>query len=108
MDDMDNSEITAASGMLRLGWMFYGNLVLVACAILIATTRGDSSAIDTIFWATVAGCIALRYLDITRMNSRTVINQPAALRHWRRYALFLSVAAAVVWGVAHGVYWLSR
>jgi len=108
MDDMENSDVAAASGMLRLGWMFYGNLVLVVCAILIATTRGYSFAINVVFWATVAACIALRYFDITGMNGRTITNQPATLRHWRRYALLLSIAAAVVWIAAHGVSCFTR
>ena len=108
MNTASDPDIAAASGMLRRGWMFYGNLVLVVCAILIATIRGYSSAIHVVFWATVPACIALRCFDITRMNGRTVTNKPATLRHGRRYALVLSVAAAMVWGTAHWVSWLSR
>jgi uncharacterized membrane protein len=108
MDDRGNSDTAAGSGMLRLGWLFYGNLVLLACAILIATTSRYSPAIDIVFWATVAACVGLRYLDIARMNGRTITNQPATLRHWRRYSLFLFAAAAAVWAVAHGIAYLSR
>ena len=108
MNIPSDPDIVAGSGMLRLGWMFYGPLALLVLAVVIATNRGFHPAVDAIFWATVAACIGLRYMDIKRMNGRTVRNKPATLRHWRRYTLFLTVAVAVVWGAAHGIAYLSR
>jgi hypothetical protein len=86
----------------RLTWMAFGNLALAVLAVLIVKANGFSFA-DVLFWATVAGLISVRYIDITRLGGLTADSEPASLRHWYRYAGGLLAASAAAWTLAHFV-----
>lgn len=86
--------------LLRLLWMAFGNLALVMIAIVIIERR-DFSAVDVAYWLVVVVLVVARYLDITRFAGRTASDEPATMRHFRRYALGLLVSAAAVWTGAH-------
>ena len=88
--------------VVRLLWLMVGNGALFFLTILIAQRRA-LSALDFAFWATVVGLILIRYIDITRLNGLTKDGEPASLRHWRRYVLFLLLVSAGLWGLAHRV-----
>ena len=99
---------TGTGCLVRLGWMFLGTATVVLSALVISQYHGFLSAADAVFWAAIAGCIALRYIDIRWMNGQTATAEPATMRHWRRYVLLIVGVGLVVWGAAHGIAYLSR
>ena len=108
IDSKPDSKQDSGSGCLvRIGWLLVGNAILVVSTrSIVLNHEGFVSLADLVFWAAVLGMIALRHLDIARLEGRTVTGEPATLSHWRRYAVLMSVAAAVVWAAAHGLaYW---
>lgn len=102
------SQISGYGCLVRLGWMFVGNVLLVLCAIAIAQRGRSLSWVDAAFWALIASLLGLRYLDIARMGGQTATGQPASMSHWRRYVAFLLVFALALWFGAHAVAWFGR
>lgn len=91
---------------LRLFWLLFGNIVLVA-GLAFILTRADAAslvAIDLGYWVVVAALLAARRIDITRYHGATADGDPATLSHWRRYALGLVPLSGAAWGAAH---WLG-
>lgn len=87
---------------MRLGWMLFGTVALIISTMFIVHAQGRISTADAVFWAVVAACIVLRYVDIAYMNGMTVSGEPATAAHWRRYTVWMLVGSAAVWGAAHG------
>jgi hypothetical protein len=87
--------------LLRLFWILFGHLLLVALAGWIARRQGFS-AFDLAYWVTVAALVAARYTDITRFNGTTAEGEPATLDHFRRYAAYTVLIGAVIWLGVHG------
>ena len=82
--------------------MAFGNFALIFCAMFIA--KGTAPVVmDIVFWAVAIGVIAVRYTDITRFNGETSDGKPATLAEWRRYAVWVAVASAAMWGLARFV-----
>lgn len=102
------SDAAAQSGfgiLLRLTWLMFGNVLLMALAVAIAERRsaGFLTIVDAAFWILVAGLALARYVDITRMKGQTASGEPATVGHWRRYLLTLLPLSIVVWIAAHAV-----
>ena len=101
-------EPTGCGGLVvRIFWLMGGNLALLMLAVFIFQ-KGTFSAFDIAFWAIVAGLILIRYLDITRLKGLTSNSEPATLKHWRIYVVKLLAASGVLWGLAHGIPYLSN
>jgi len=92
--------------IVRIIWLMGGNMALFMLAVL-AYHKGALSGLDVAYWAIVVGLIVLRYMDITRLNGLTSKSEPATLAHWRKYTVLLLVASASVWGLAHGLPYLT-
>jgi len=103
-----SSQISGYGWLVRLGWMFLGNGLLLICALSIVNRGRALSWVDGAFWALVAVLVGLRYLDIARMGGQTATGQPAPMSHWRRYVAFLLVFALALWFGAHAVAWFGR
>jgi hypothetical protein len=89
--------------------MLLGNFALALSAIFIALNAGASLCLaDAVFWAAAASMVGIRYLDIARFRGQTVMSEPATMAHWRRYVVVLPAVSLGVWGLAHGVAYLSR
>jgi hypothetical protein len=90
--------------MLRLFWMVIGNILLflAALAILERPSRMLGFA-DLFYWMTVACMLAARYIDIRHFDGRTADGQVATMANWRNYALWVCVAAIVLWLAAHAL-----
>lgn len=86
--------------LLRLFWMAFGNLALVMMTIVIIERRAFS-AVDVAYWLVVLALVIVRYVDITRFAGRTASDEPATMRHFRRYSLGLLASAAAVWATVH-------
>ena len=85
--------------LLRLVWLLFGNLVLIACAGLVA--KGTAPVATDLAYASVAvGLILVRYVDIALFKGHTSDGKPATLSDWRRYAALMAVVSAGVWGLA--------
>ena len=102
---MTDSNNQATVGCLaRIFWMFAGNIVLVLSANFVRERQGGFlSVADLVFWAVVACLMAVRYIDIKRLNGLTATGQPASPTTWRRYAAILFVVSLALWGVAHAL-----
>jgi hypothetical protein len=86
--------------LVRLSWLAVGNGALFVLTLVISKS-GRLSALDALYWVVVAGMVALRYIDITRLGGLTMDCGPATLRDWRRYVVSLLGTAAVLWVSAH-------
>ena len=95
------SEYTPPQGcLLRLFWMAFGNLALLALAAVIFE-RKAFSIFDVIYWLLVIALAAARYIDIRRFNGLTIDGEPATTIHLRLYLIKLIILAAVLWSVVH-------
>ena len=95
--------------LIRLVWLVLGSGILFFILISIISHRGTFfSALDGAFGATVVILIAVRYIDITRLNGQTASGEPATLAHWRRYSVMLLSCGAAAWAVAHAIAYLGN
>lgn len=101
--DTSNAPPIAASGcLLRLVWSIAGSAAIyLALATIGATSPPLPSYLDFIVGVTLVLMLAARRLDITKFNGRTFGDEPATLRHWRRYAVLLVSSTVAAWSVAH-------
>jgi len=60
-----------AGCLLRLFWMFVGNIALVAAAFLVYRSIGWSIA-DLTYWLVIDLLIGARYIDIARLQGTTI------------------------------------
>ena len=87
---------------LRVFWMAIGNIALLAIAWFILAQR-RFSLLDVAYWAVVALVVGARHLDIARYGGSTVSGTPATAQDFRRYALVMLLAAAVLWAATHAL-----
>jgi hypothetical protein len=85
--------------------MAAGNVALLALAWLIFQQH-RFSLLDGAYWGVVALLAGARHLDIARFGGTTVEGTPAAIQHFRRYALGLLFAAAALWIAVHALRFL--
>ena len=92
--------------IVRVFWMLFGNIILIASVVLIFQRRDWMfHTADVVFWGTVAALVLARYLDIKLYNGLTATGKPATMSHWRMYAATLLVCSIVVWGLLHVIYY---
>jgi hypothetical protein len=84
--------------VVRLTWIF-GVSLLVFGAIFIMQGKAPGLA-DIIYWLIALGLILARYVDIKYLKGETSDNQPATLKHWRRYSVILLLAAGLLYLLA--------
>jgi hypothetical protein len=86
------------SVLVRLTWIFGGS-ILVLCAIFVAQGKAPVLA-DIIFFSLALGLVLIRFIDIRYLKGETADNQPATLKHWRRYSIKLLLAAGFLYSLA--------
>ena len=103
MESKEPLPVTTSGGCLvRFYWLVIGNLLMLACLVLVAQGRGWTfSPVDLVFWANVALLVAMRYWDIRSWDGRTGKGEPASMADWKKYAFLLPVVAGVLWVGAH-------
>ncbi len=84
--------------LVRLTWIF-GGITIVYCALFIAQGKGSVGA-DLILAVLTLGIILVRYIDIRYLKGETRDNQPATMKHWRRYALMMLIASGILYALA--------
>ena len=105
-DPPSPEQSTGLGCFVRLVWLLLGNALMGLCLLFIARNKSIESLwskFDWGYWITVAACLAVRYLDITRCHGRTAMDKPATLADWRHYALILLIAGVVLWAGAHAI-----
>lgn len=106
-DQTADKQSTGLSILMRLFWMFFGNMVLFISVILIFQHEGGwFHTADVVFWITAAALVFVRYLDIKLCNGLTVMGRPASTAHWIKYVAILLISSAAVWGISHAVNYL--
>ena len=103
MENKEQVPVTPVGGCLvRFYWLIIGNLILLACLVLVAEGKGIAfSLVDLIFWGNVALLMAMRYWDINSWDGRTGECKPATMADWKKYAFLLPGIAAILWFGAH-------
>lgn len=97
----DPSTTAPAGCLLRLVWTMGGSAAIYLVLATIAATKPPlPSALDFIVGGTLLVMVAARWLDITRCNGRTLNDEPATLRHWRRYTVLLITSTLAAWALA--------
>ena len=100
-----NVQVGGLSLLLRLFWMFIGNIVLflIAVGILMGENR-PLGLRDGIYWITVLLMIAIRYIDIKYLKGVTASGLSlATMTDWYRHATGLIICSGLIWGIAHTI-----
>jgi len=87
-----------SAAFARLYWMVFGTIILLFTAITVAFGSFQNiQAAGVIYWGDVFCMIIVRYLDIRYLRGETVDCQPATMKDWKRYSVFLVIASLVIW-----------
>lgn len=97
------SDQTASGCLLRLYWLFLGNILMFLLAYGIAARGVAVTTFDIVYWLGAASLLTVRLVDIQFLHGATAEGAPATIGHWRRYSLIVLAVAVVVWLAAHGI-----
>jgi hypothetical protein len=87
--------------LTRLAWLVVAPIALLLVGGSIARDGSGPWSIESLlFWAVVVAAVAIRYVDVVRMQGETVKGNPASREDWRRYSVKLSVVALALWSAA--------
>ncbi|MCX6558919.1 MAG: hypothetical protein NTZ26_00260 [Candidatus Aminicenantes bacterium] len=86
------------SGFVRLTWIF-GGVSLVYCAVYVAMRKGPVVA-DILLFVFALLLIVARFLDIRYLDGETMNQQPATIKHWRRYSFFVLIITSALYALA--------
>jgi len=98
VEPQEPQKIPALGCLARLGWMVALPAALILSAYALAegrTVAGVSPPVTLV--AAVVLAVAVRWADVVLLGGRTADGEPATLASWRRYALVVTVAGAVLW-----------
>jgi len=86
--------------LLRLYWMFGGNVVLLFLAVFLVQKHYEfPSWLDLVYLIIVATLLAVRYIDISYMQGETAEGKPASASDFRMYAHILLIISSIVWAL---------
>lgn len=100
------SQIGSFSGLIRLTWIFGGIAVLLYTAVYIAMRKAPGIA-DIVFLLAAIGIVLVRFVDIRYFRGDTLDNQPATLKHWRRFSIKILIIAGLLYSLAKIVSYLK-
>lgn len=83
--------------VVRVYWMFFGFIPMVASIAAIVESTRVPSAADVAFCASVLSIVLARFYDVTMLNGRTAEGEPATIADWRRHAGWLLAIATIFW-----------
>jgi len=91
--------------LARIFWMMLGNFtLLMLLAVISQKARNWSLAgVDWAYWIILGLMIAVRYVDITRLDGETVYGERATRRDWWHYAVKMLLIGGGCWAAAHGL-----
>ncbi|MBI5495822.1 MAG: hypothetical protein HY904_12430 [Deltaproteobacteria bacterium] len=99
------SSTPLAGCLLRIIWMFLGNLALAgaAAAVFLAPAGTRYSLADLSFVLAAGGLAFVRYADIAYFHGTTARGEPATLKDWWGYVRVLAVVTVVLWLGSHAL-----
>jgi hypothetical protein len=84
--------------LLRLYWLFLGNVLLLFLLVFIIEKRpGLPSLFDAAYFAALISLITVRYVDIRFLKGETGEGKPATMADWRTHALIVGPVGAGAW-----------
>ena len=89
--------------LLRLYWMIGGYLIAVLCGVSIINHHGDFSFVDVIYWLSIIGILAARWVDIKKFGGTRADGQTATVRDWTVHAIATVVGCGIGWIIIHFV-----
>lgn len=96
------SERSVLGCLLHFLWLVVGTMVLFFASVTMAQGPPWSfSSPHILFLATAALMVAVRFLDIRFFGGLTFHDEPATMRHWRRYSVSVVLAAGGLWILAN-------
>lgn len=88
--------------LLRLFWMFLGNIALGVSAMMILGNRDTIFGIADIAYAlAIPLTVAARYVDIAHYGGVTAYGEPATMADWKRHTAVFVPAAILIWAACH-------
>ena len=82
----------------RVAWILVLPAAVFYSALLIAERKAVAGiSPHLVLAAMVALAIAVRWADVVLFKGQTANGEPATLGEWRRYALVVAAAGAVLW-----------
>jgi len=90
-----------AGCLVRPAWLLLGPAALFFGAAMSADGRGPHHfGTDLALFGVAMAMVALRYLDITRLDGQRANGERATMADFRRYAGLVAVVALILWGAA--------
>jgi hypothetical protein len=101
-----SNKIVVARGF----WTALGPLLLLTLlAIIISTGSGWLTAVDALFFLTLAGVLAARWFEFRGGDPQTATGQPATRDDLRFYLLVTPIVGLIAWVLANAIgnHWLE-
>jgi hypothetical protein len=89
-------------------WSIIGHAILIFQVMQIVKRGAIFTRLDIVYWITVLAMIAVRYCDIRYFRGITLMGQPAAMRNWKKYVMYLIIISAAAWILSHLLSFLNR
>ena len=102
-DHSENEPRGIGALLLRLYWMFLGNIILLVSFVSLLHAHGRFGWADAIYWVSVPALVAARYVDIVKLKGLTATGEVANIKHWRKYALGMVLGGVLAWLAAHAI-----
>lgn len=96
-DEVPTSENQMSGCLLRLYWMWMGNVSLVLIGIIISTTK-NLLPLSILFWLITFSMILTRYLEIRYYKGQTSdCSGEATIQDWKKYSALLLLFSLILW-----------
>ena len=100
MDEPITKQSSGSAFLIRLHWIFGGNVILFFLVIFIIDKHLKfPSWHDLAYWVTVITLLAARYIDIHYMQGETAEGKPASMSDFRTYTLITLIASSLAWAL---------
>jgi hypothetical protein len=100
MEEPITKPLSGSGCLIRLYWIFGGNLILFFLAIFIGDKHFPfPSLFDLAYWIIAATLVAVRYIDIRYMQGETAEGKPASMKDFRSYAIILIIVSFLMWAL---------
>ena len=98
MPDQKEDPQSGAGFLVRLYWLFIGNVLLFFLLVFIFEKRPPLlSRLDVTYLVAVASLIVARYIDIRFLNGRTGEDKPATMTDLGQYMMIIGPAGVGAW-----------
>jgi hypothetical protein len=98
MEEPVEKPLGGSGCLLRLYWLFAGNIILFfLIAFIIDKHFKFPSWHDLAYWITITTLIVVRYIDIRYMLGETAEGKPAYMSDFNKYTQKLLIVSFVMW-----------